>query len=103
MAPRLTKVNLKGLEVSESDLQKARQLIAAASQKEQRSKMASMVHYLKNTGCNPEILQSRGAARQDYLAKFLAHQLEEKDQESKSTNKREVANRTPKVQFISVF
>eukprot|EP00428_Durinskia_dybowskii_P007738 CAMPEP_0170304954 /NCGR_PEP_ID=MMETSP0116_2-20130129/52833_1 /TAXON_ID=400756 /ORGANISM="Durinskia baltica, Strain CSIRO CS-38" /LENGTH=305 /DNA_ID=CAMNT_0010556969 /DNA_START=6 /DNA_END=924 /DNA_ORIENTATION=- len=80
MPPKLKAASLAHVTPTKEELE------LAQSVKAKKSKMASMVHWLKS---NPDeaIEKSRGEARQAYLMKFLVHQMRQKATTKTTTSK----------------
>ena len=72
---------------TKAELDAAKKLLLASNDKQKKSKMQSMVHYLK---ANPDDAAaiSRGDARQQYLVKFLVHQMRTKGTTKTASNER---------------
>ena len=83
MAPKAKQIALKTYTPSEEELKQARDILNGACNAAKRSKMASMVAFVKTLGGDDAILNSRGDERQEYLAKYVA--MMEKRKATKST------------------
>ena len=70
-------VSLTVVEFTEEELSDAKVALKSMSGSQQTSKMASMVYFLK-TNPHAAAAESRGTVRQDYLLKFMAHQMKAK-------------------------
>ena len=77
MPATLGNANLRNLGPTPEELVAAKELLAKATPAQQRSKMASMVQWLK---ANPDSVasSSRGSERAEYLQAFVIHQLRAK-------------------------
>ena len=65
------------------EVEQAKLIIKQANPAQMRSKMSSMVQWLKSFP-DSDVTTSRGAQRQQYLESFVVHQLRSKNQQKKS-------------------
>ena len=76
-------------EPSAAELEKARAILSECDAKEQKSKMASMVGYVKrqpDAEMHKEVAESRGENRQQYLVRYMAYQLTRGQNKMSHTN-----------------
>eukprot|EP00959_Pyramimonas_sp_CCMP1952_P012674 268080-Pyramimonas_sp.AAC.1 len=95
MPAKIPSATLSALEPTKEELAEARKILAAASAKEKRSKLGSMMNFLKS---NPDeaASSSRGQQREAYMAKFLVHQMRVKTASNTSTSSRTVGRNDEK-------
>eukprot|EP00959_Pyramimonas_sp_CCMP1952_P347233 7272692-Pyramimonas_sp.AAC.1 len=75
MPPKLPKTDLSALSPKSEELAAARAILQE-SEKTKRSRAASLVNFVKsNPEINTSIGSSRGSERENYLEKFVVHQL----------------------------
>ena len=76
----MVKLTLEGFEPTDAEINKANETIKAANAAAKRSKLASMVQFIKGDKTASEedkkrILDSRGDTRQDYLRRYVAYTI----------------------------
>jgi hypothetical protein len=74
---KIAPLDLTRFKPSAEEMAGALAILAKAKPQETRSKMASMVQWLKAQP-DKDVMESRGEVRQEYLAKFMVHQMRSK-------------------------
>ena len=91
MASKKCASKLSALMPTDDELKKARDTLKALDKASLRSRMASMVHFVKQNS-DDEILTSRGDKRKGFLELFLVHQLRDKQAKSLKVSSHELTN-----------
>ena len=92
MPPAHLKVDLGSVAPTPEEMEAARAILRGASNGQMKSRMASMVHFLKAAE-DEKGQKSRGTDRQKYLEAFTVHQLRGKNTQKKM---RSIENKTSK-------
>lgn len=91
MPAKIPAAKISDLKPSEAEVAEARKQLKNASAAQKRSKMASMMHFLKE---NPDsnVAEAKGEAKQRFLEAFICHQMKQKEirKEKENTRKDEV-------------
>ena len=82
MPPSLGKIELGAVAPTAEEMDAARAILRGANNTQMKSRMASMVHFVKATE-DGKALKSRGTARQEYLEAFTVHQMRMKNTQKK--------------------
>ena len=99
MPAHIAAADLKKLKANAEEMAAAKAALEKASGAEKRSKMASMVAWLKSHP-HPEISQPRGADREAWLAKFMVHQARCRQSKKEILTSRETGRSTHKFQDV---
>ena len=78
MPNKLPALRLTSLKPTDQEIADAKAILDKASEKDRKSRMSSMVSFLK-ANPDPQATSSRGEVRQEFLMKFMVHQLRSKD------------------------
>ena len=92
MPPAHLKVDLGSVAPTPEEMEAARAILRGATTGQMKSRMASMVHFLKAAE-DEKAQKSRGTARQEYLEAFTVHQMRMKTTQKKM---RSIENKTSK-------
>ena len=95
MPAHITAADLKQMAANPEELAAAKLAIEKASPAEKRSKMGSMVSWLK-ANPQPEVSASRGADREKWLMKFMVHQSRCRLAKKEITSSREIGRASQK-------
>ena len=88
MPPKKVVAKVSSMAVTPEEVASAWKLLENLDEKGKRSKMASMVHLCKNSD-DAAVLGSRGAAREEYLEKFIIYQRRNEDAKRTTTTTKE--------------
>ena len=102
MPAHITAADLKKLKANAEEMAAAKAALEKASGAEKRSKMASMVAWLKSHP-HPDISQSRGADREAWLAKFMVHHARCRQSKKEILTSRETGRSTQKFQDVHMW